>query len=193
MPIKLNNVIIHGKIEHKRAPQIWKSRKLNFYNNHLVLNQKSLNISLCRHIRYLLCEKDITQLVRKLVKKEFKGKINQLNLEITNVHHSITLGYSNETITPLLQKLHERFFIESAEVTQELNVPGPVSIRQLLSPGEKTGYLSVRLSFFKDTTTKKPRASVKIQLTKKKTACATIIVSSWTKQCKDLVNFFENV
>ena len=187
MKLRINNIICKGEIKHKLKNISLKSKKTKFYGNTLTLTKRNYTLYLTNDIRELTVNQNLHRYLKYRIELEYNGPIDELDVEITNIHHSGILFYSAPTlVSKFLPHLDKNFKVNSVEITQEQNIPSQTSLQAILNQ-ENLNFLAIKLMLANN------KATLKLQINKEKTHTnATLILSKFTKETLDLVKFIDN-
>lgn len=187
MKLRINNIICKGEIKHNLKNISLKSKKTKFYGNTLSLTKRNYTLYLTNDIRELTVNQNLHRYLKYRIELEYNGPIDELDVEITNIHHSGILFYSASTlVSKFLPQLDQHFKVDSVEITQEQNIPSQTTLQAILNE-ENLNFLAIKLMLAGN------KATLKLQINKEKTHTnATLILSKFTKETLDLVKFIDN-
>lgn len=186
MKLRINNIICRGAIKHNLKNIPLKSKTISFFGNTLALTKRNYTLYLTKDIREHIVNRNLYACLKYRIELEYNGPIDELDVEITNIHHSGTLFYNAANlVSTFLPLLEEHFQVNSVEITQEQNIPSQTSLKAIFNE-ENLNFLALKLALVNN------KATLKLQINKGKTHTnATLILSEFNEEAFNLVLFLD--
>ena len=108
--MQVHNICITGSIVHKTVRDEeedihnklnWHQRKIQFFDNSIILKKNNFQLCLTKNIRFVLLLPDLKERFKKRLEIEFHRQISRLTFKIGNIHHSTKINYNCRTLMNL--------------------------------------------------------------------------------------------
>ena len=184
MKVKVNDIIVHGKM--KKLKEIGIRKTVNFYGNNLRIHGAKFSIHISKNISYIFVLNKVLLLLKKTIKKEYKHSKIQLSAYITNIQHSTRFRSKNsDIIEQLIPKINEQFHIDSIEATEEANISMNITLNQLTEGGNNFICFSIK--------SKETSSHIKFQQSKERSSShCTLILGNFNQKTQDLIHLIES-
>ena len=194
--MQVHNICITGSIVHKTERDEaeedihnklnWHQRKIQFFDNSIILKKTNFQLCLTKNIRFVLLLPNLKERFRERLEIKFHRQISRLTFKIGNIHHSTKINYNCRTlIEDFIPELKEKFEIDEVQVTQEQNAPVAMTLSNLLMVGNFT-FLAINLKLLSRTVT------IRLRVDKGRTFThATLIVTRFNADTQRLLCIFE--
>lgn len=197
MLLKLNNIIVQGKIDFNTTSLFPLPKKVQFFENTLKIGRKSVSLYATNNIHFLFVENRLKRLLSRTLKNiTHNARLKIRELKVTNQHHSGTLNFNCfELVSEFLPLLNSHFEITKIEITQEPHVSIVTSLEQLSAEAKEITFINLKINLCpvnigRDTKT----TCLKLQPNKKKDKThITVILNNWSHPTRYLLRFLKKL
>ena len=186
--VRINNIICSGNFERRKEENCKKtSTTIHFWGNKIKLRKNTFTAFITKNIHFLFVENDFYKLIKKRIKEEIQDKIIKFKVDITNIHHNITLNIDQGfLLKEFLPKLKEIGNVEKVSITQEKDCSFDILIEEL-TKAKELAFINLVLYCCSKKVTLKVQYNQKQKITH-----LTIITSSLAPIVLNLIEFIES-
>ena len=196
MLLKLNNIIVQGKIDFNTS-DFPLPRKTKLFENTLKIGKNSISLYATTNIHLLFVKNNLKKLIGKKLKNICGNeKLRIRELKVTNQHHSGTLNFNCfELVSTFLPLLNSHFNIINIEITQEPHVSIATSVEKLSAEAKETTFINLKIHLCPVKIGSDIKTTcLKLQPNKQKNKThITVILNNWCHPTRYLLRFLKKL